>query len=67
MKDALLLLASVRAALKNGVRHYNRAGELLETDLEILQTMRDEKSVRLDESYVVILTTPEEELEDLRI
>lgn len=67
MKDALLILASVRAALRNGVLHYNKAGKLLETDLEILQTMRDEKSVRLDERFVVIVTTPEEELEDLRI
>lgn len=62
----LLLLASVQAALANGVRHYHPDGRLLETDKAILQAMLSGASVTLDESERVERVSLETVFEDLK-
>jgi hypothetical protein len=60
-EKALLLVASIRAALANGCQHFNKAGSLLRSEVEILKTLRDEGSVSIDESAHNAVTTPEAE------
>jgi hypothetical protein len=48
LENALLLIESVQSALKGGTRHYNKAGKLLETDIEVLECLRDEGEVLLE-------------------
>jgi len=49
-RKATLLAATVRGALSRGVRHYNRAGELLTDAATIVLTLRSEGSFTVDES-----------------
>lgn len=47
---ARILVASIRAALINGCRHYDGAGRLLETEREILEVLCAEGGIVVDES-----------------
>jgi hypothetical protein len=48
-EQGLLLVASVRAALMNGIRHYSLEGCLLETEEEILKALSTDGEITLDE------------------
>lgn len=61
-ENALLIVASIRSALKNGAKHYNASGRLLTTEKEILHCMRYHGRVTVDEREVISVTTPEAEL-----
>ncbi len=65
LKEARILIASVRAALKNGCYHFNRDGRLLENELEIIEAMARGEEVEIDESDRIEITTPEKELEKI--
>jgi hypothetical protein len=64
-RTAKLLIASVRCAIKNGCLHYNKAGTLLTTDAEVIKCLRDEGSIRVDQTHRVQVTTDDEELRKL--
>jgi hypothetical protein len=64
-KKAFLLVASVRAALKNGCKHFAEDGRLLGTELEILKEMKTLRPITVDESQRVVVTTVEKEMEKL--
>lgn len=59
---AFLLIASVRAALKNNVRHYVENGRLLQAEVEVLEALKEQKKIVLDESERIPITTELEEL-----
>jgi hypothetical protein len=62
-EKAYLLIASVRAAMKNGCRHYDpETGELLASEAQVLRCMRNKFAVRVDESDRTEVTTPEQEM-----
>lgn len=48
VEKALALITAVRDALAKGTKHYNRAGKLLLTEREILETLRTEGAVVFD-------------------
>ena len=52
LEKAVTLVTSTVISLKRGVKHYNKAGELLETPEKILETLRDEGEIKLDTSEV---------------
>lgn len=56
---ALLTLASVRAALANGVKHYHPDGHLLNTDKDILEALVLGAKVTIDERDRVNRVTAE--------
>jgi hypothetical protein len=57
-----LIVASVRAALKNGCKHYDDAGVLLTSERDIIVCMREAKVVTIDESQRQQVTTVEDEM-----
>ena len=61
-ENALLLIASVRAALKNGVKHFAGDGRPLLTENDVLTELRNNLSIQLDENERVQVTTDAEEL-----
>lgn len=63
---ALTLIASVRAALRNGVRHYDLAGRLLETDSDVLVALQRDGRINLDERARVDRVSADDILADLR-
>jgi hypothetical protein len=62
-EQALLLIASARAALKNGVLHYDVGGRPLTTEREIFATLQRDGSITFDTSNRVQRTTDLAELE----
>jgi hypothetical protein len=53
VKDAVVekahaLIAGVRSALRDGVRHYNKWGRLLETEKEVLECLVTEGKVQVE-------------------
>jgi hypothetical protein len=61
---ALLLLASVRAALLNGCRHYDKRGRFLRTELQILSALMADGKITVDESMRVDRTTVDEQMKN---
>lgn len=61
-QQAVLLVASVRCALINGCRHYDKAGNLLGTERAVLETLGKEGRVTIDASDRVERTTDGEQL-----
>ena len=61
-EHALRCIASTRAALKNGVRHYALDGRLLATELEITEALQRDGRVELDATARVERTTVAAEL-----
>jgi len=49
-KLAICMVASIRAALKNNVKHYSAYGELLTTEQEILSYLVKDKKIMVDET-----------------
>lgn len=45
---AIELIAEIRAALVRGTKHYNKAGKLLTTEKEIVETLLAEGAVTFD-------------------
>lgn len=60
INDALILLCSVRAALRNGVGH-SQDGRLLTTEADIIKAML-RGPVEIDETGVIPVTTWQDEL-----
>lgn len=65
LEEALMLLASVRAGLANGVRHYDQRGRLLDTDEDILQVLINDGTVTLDDTDFHRVVTAEMIFQDL--
>jgi hypothetical protein len=42
LEKAKLLIESISAALRNGIKHYSRSGEQLMTTKDVLKCLRDE-------------------------
>lgn len=61
-EDALLILASVRAALINRTKHYTKDGRLLGTEKEIMETLLSAGEITVDVNDRLELTTDEEQL-----
>ena len=61
-EHALRFIASTRAALKNGVRHYALDGRLLATELELTEALQRDGRVELDATARVERTTVAAEL-----
>lgn len=61
-RKAYLVVATVRAAMKNGSRHYNAAGDLLETEKAVLTCLVEEGTVTIDARFRREVTTTEAEL-----
>jgi hypothetical protein len=66
LEQAYLILASVRAALRNGVKHFSLAGVLLRTEEEVIKALIADGQITLDISQVVQITTELEELKAIR-
>lgn len=64
---ALLVIASVRAALKNQCRHFDKDGRELKTGKEIIDALTNGRFVRIDETDRKENTTTEKELVGVRI
>ena len=47
-QKALILITEIDRALARGTKHFNKAGELLETRLEVLTCMIDEGGVTFE-------------------
>jgi hypothetical protein len=47
-EKALLLVAAVRKALKDGIKHYDKNGRLLKTDREILEALQRDGSIQFE-------------------
>lgn len=62
-ENALVMIASLRAAMKNGVKHYSVAGKLLTTELEITEALQRDGRVEFDVTDRVERTTGAAELE----
>jgi hypothetical protein len=62
----MLLVASVRAALKNGVLHSTTMGMPLCTDVEVISALTQFGKVNVDYSHRVIVTTPDLELAEMQ-
>lgn len=60
--QALLMIASTRAALKNGVKHFDKAGNPLSTEEEIINALIRDGEVEFDVRERIQVTTDEEEL-----
>lgn len=65
-EDAIIMVASVRAALRNGVKHFDREGYALFDEKEIIACLREEGAVLLDASERVEMVTVEEMIEQVR-
>lgn len=66
IEKAKLMIASVRAALANGVVHRNpKSGRWLRTETEVIDALRIYGAVDIDESRRVEATTTEAELAKL--
>jgi len=65
-EEAIILMASARAALKNGVKHYNKKGDLLRTEREIVECLLLEGEVSFDEGERIQRVTEEEMEEEVR-
>lgn len=63
---ALLLIASTRAALKNGVKHFDKAGNLLNREDEIINALTRDGGITFDVRERIQVTTDEEELKLVR-
>jgi hypothetical protein len=61
-EDAILVVASVRAALINGTRHYAKDGRLLTTEAEVMQELLSQKEIRIDYSHHLPVTSEEEQV-----
>jgi hypothetical protein len=61
-EKALRMIAGMRTALKNGVRHYALDGRLLATELEITDALQQDGRIELDVAARVPRTTEAEEL-----
>lgn len=48
VEKAHALIAGVRSALRDGVRHYNKWGRLLETEKEVLECLVNEGKVQVE-------------------
>lgn len=60
---AFIIIASVRAALKNGCLHYSLAGRLLTTEKDVLDALRLDYGIHVDVRLRVEVTTVDRELE----
>jgi hypothetical protein len=65
-ETALLVLASVRAALINKTRHYSKDGRLLGSEKEIVEELLNQREMVFDTSESMNLTTEEEQLAIVR-
>lgn len=63
--QALLFIASIRAALKNGCKHYDESGKLLTTEKQILEAMM-KGAVLLNDRDSVQVTTVHAEFAALK-
>lgn len=61
---ALLIIAAVRAALKNNCRHFDKHGRELKTEGEIIEAMSD--GITVDDSERVDNTTAYGELDAVK-
>ena len=59
---ALRIIANMRAALKNGVRHFDLRGKFLATELEITDALQQDGRVTFDATARVERTTEAKEL-----
>lgn len=48
--NAVLLITEVREALAAGTKHFNKAGKLLETEIDIITCMKEEGGVTFEPS-----------------
>lgn len=48
-ENALLLIESVRSALRNGVKHFTKDGRALMTELEVISALCEDGEVVLHE------------------
>ena len=65
-EKAIMIAASIRASLKNGVRHYDRCGFLLPTEDEIIECLLLEGAVKCDERERIEKVTVEEMVEEVK-
>lgn len=65
-ETALLLIASTEAAILNGVKHYDKNGNFLQTSREIIEELTKSGEVTLDESKRIDLITTEQVLAKLK-
>jgi hypothetical protein len=64
--DALLLVASVRAAIINQTKHYAVDGRFLGTEKEIMEELLKQREITFDVSNSLELTTEKEQFEIIR-
>lgn len=65
-ENALLIVASVRAALINRTKHFSKSGRFLATEKEILEELLNQREMVFDTSESIQLTTEEEQLAMVR-
>lgn len=65
-ETALLMIASTRAAIKNGVKHFDLAGNPLNSEMEIMRALERDRKIVFDTNSRVQVTTDEVELELLK-
>lgn len=65
-EKALILTASMRAALRNGVKHYDDKGNLLTTEKDILECLMSEGAVEIDETERVEIISLKEMMDQVR-
>ncbi len=65
-ETALLIVASVRAALINKTRHYSKDGRFLRDEKEIVEELLNQREMVFDTSESLSLTTEEEQLAIVR-
>lgn len=61
-ENALVMIASIRTALKNGVRHFSIQGAPLTTELEITEALQRDGRIEFDLTDRVARTTEAIEL-----
>lgn len=62
---ALIMIASVRAAMKNNVKHFTKDGKPLNSEIEIIEALRTHGEITFDVSNRVQNTTDAIELKAL--
>jgi hypothetical protein len=63
---AIAIAALIRAALKNGVRHFDSKGFLLPTEKEIIESLLLDGAVECDDRETTANVTVEEMVEEVR-
>lgn len=66
VENAFVMAGSVTAAIKNRVHHYDSAGRLLATPAMVLECLKREGRVTVDESMRIEVTTTEKEIAALK-